>query len=135
MAAEYLFKPYRLLREPRLVSVIYLGVYLLLAFGIGFATLVTQPVSAVDPTLVAVTGWLALTGGLFGAASLWSGVWWLERIGITLSIGGICARMVIVNNLAYPSSVWQGESALTIICLLMLARFLRIAGLALDPTK
>lgn len=140
MAAElggYFLQPFRLLREPRVVSIIYLAAYILFALGIGGATLLFghEPGSGVDPWLIDIVGWLSLAGGALAACSLYSGIWWLERLGITLIMAGAGGRMVVVWYLAHPNDYWQRESVLAIVCLLLLDRLLRISGLLLDPTK
>ena len=131
--------PWRLVKEPRPLSVLVGLSYLTLAFTVGLHTIVNAPSTAlaehVSLTLAATVGVLTLLGGILAAGSLVGGAWFVERTGILFLVGGLIARAVIVWHSPDLGAVVPRMGEIAAILLLLAGRYVRIWGLDLDPTK
>ena len=131
--------PYRLLKEPRVISAILAVAYLTIAALIGLPTLAATPQTMLaehtNITLASLVGGLTILGGALAASSLVGGSWIVERAGIAWIIGGLIARAVIVWNLPWDPSTIVHLGELIALCLLLAARYARVSGLDLDPSR
>ena len=131
--------PYRLLREPRIISAILAAAYLTIAALIGMPTLAATPQTMLaghaNITLASLVGGLTILGGALAASSLVGGSWIVERAGIAWIIGGLIARAVIVWHLPWDPSTIVRLGELIALCLLLAARYARVSGLDLDPSR
>ena len=137
---EQWLRPYRLLKEPRVVSLLLALCYAAIAFGIGLPTITNVPDTIlgvhVDYSLAVVVGLFALGGGIMAASSLLGGAWFVERTGIVFIMGALAARAAIVVFLPMTDAQTIVRVAELLTIGLLLGVRLRIVGqLALDPTK
>jgi hypothetical protein len=135
---EKLTRPWLLLKEPRFVSAMLAIAYTAGAFA-GLILIADTPGDLVDKNGIALAflvGGLFSVGGLLGVISLHGGDWWMERACIYF----ICAAM-----LGYMIALWFFDASLserlirTLLSIafvaLLAARFYKIRGMTLDPTK
>ena len=138
-AWEWWTHPYRLLKEPRLVSAILAAAYLTIAAMIGLPTLAATPQTLLAErtslTLATIVGTLTILGGALAASSLVGGSWIVERAGIVWIVGGLIARAIIVWHLPWDASTVVRLGELIVLCLLLAARYARVSGLDLDPSR
>lgn len=131
--------PWRLLKEPRSLSLMMAFAYLVGALAIGLHTIANAPTTTlgqpIDTTLAIIVGVLCLVGGILAAGSLWGGAWVIERTGIAFLAGGLIARGVLVWYLPWDASTVPRLGEIAIILFLLTARTIRIWGLDLDPTR
>lgn len=133
-------EPYRMLKEPRLVSALLGAAYTIIALFVGLPTLLSPPVTplalAVGVALSWVIALFTIVGGITAAASLYGGAWFVERFGILLMIGGLLARAATVVQLQIPVVQAAPRVAeIVALCLILAARYRRISGPVLDPTR
>ena len=128
-----------LLHEPRVITALHLLGYLILSLG-GVMALATPPSSLQaewGPLLTGLWGGALIVGGLVALVSTPRGVWWGERIGITILIVGLLMYASIVGFLHVTASGNRlpqvGVIAYAIVSLLV--RWVRIRGIALDPMR
>ena len=131
--------PYRLLKEPRIISAILAAAYLTIAAMIGVPTLAATPQTMLAEhtslTLASIVGTLTILGGTLAASSLVGGAWIVERAGIVWIIGGLIARAIIVWHMPHDASTIVRLGELIVLCLLLAARWARVSGLDLDPSR
>lgn len=128
-----------LVHEPRYLSVIYFGAYLVMAVA-GTAVLLDPPrtiQAGLGASLVLVWSILLIFGGVLGALATLPGIWWLER---PATIACMCAILVYgVAIFALP--VTQYSSRVVSICFIIFAllafavRLVKIKHFAYDPEK
>lgn len=130
--------PWTLLKEPRFISAMWATVYSIFAVnGIIFIGY-TPPdlLYKVGQPLTFLTGGLLITGGILATFSLHGGQWYVERAGIIFCTVGM---------VGYAASTWFFDDSLSeqlmrtlfsisIVCAAA-ARFYKIRGLTLDPSK
>ena len=129
-----------LLDHPRTVVVLLMGSYLGIAAAGLFRIASPHILDVTDlyryPAVA--SAYLAMLGGVLGAASIPCGIWWLERGAISVMVGSILVRMYsLTYQYAQGATPWS-EAAISIaflasIVLGMLVRLIYIRGLALDP--
>jgi hypothetical protein len=127
-----------LLKEPKFVSAMLAASYTALSI-IGLIMIGFTPGDLVNHgmrVLSYFTGSLFLIGGALGVMSLHGGEWWLERACIYASWAGlfgyICAAWIYDASLSEKiiSSLFVAAFSAQLA-----ARFYKIRGLTLDPTK
>ena len=128
-----------LLHEPRVITALHLVGYLILTAG-GTLALISPPSSIQaewGPLLTSLWGGALLIGGAIALVSTPRGVWWGERIGITILIVGLlmyASIAVFLHVTASGNRLPQvGVIAYAIVSLLV--RWIRIKATALDPMR
>lgn len=131
--------PYRLLKEPRLVSACLAAAYLTIAGTIGLPTLAATPhtllAAHVSLGLAWTVGTLTVIGGALAASSLLGGAWIVERGGIWFLWAGLAARACLVWGMPWDTTTIVRLGELLALCLLLAARYARVSGLDLDPGR
>jgi hypothetical protein len=138
MIQRKLALPWTLLKEPKFISAMWGVVYSIYALnGIVFV-LYTPPDLIYRPgqPVTFLTGGLLIVGGILATLSLHGGQWYMERAGIIFGSFGM---------IGYVISVWFFDDSLSekfirtlfsigLMCATF-ARFYKIKGLTLDPSK
>ena len=128
-----------LLHEPRVITALHLLGYFILGGG-GVYALVSPPSSVQaewGPLLTGLWGSALILGALIGLISTPRGIWWGERIGITLLATGLVMYASVVLSLHYTGpGNRMPQAAVILYAIVQLAvRWLRIRTAALDPTR
>lgn len=125
--------------DPKAVSTLAAIAWAFIAYA-GFRAFGSPPTSIANELGgIITTGWAALfiIGGLCGVIGALPGWWYLERAGIVILTTGLLVYDAVVwylhittpGNRAVQGSIVLGMVALS------LARFARISGATLDPTR
>ena len=128
-----------LLQEPRLRSLLLLvGYGTLIIAGVGaFGSPPSTIKAAWGTVLTDIWATLLIVGGTIALAAVPRGIWWAERIGLTvLSVGAAMYLSVIVNlHVTSPGNRIPQAAfvAVTLVCLII--RWLDIRASGLDPTR
>lgn len=120
--------------EPRIVRVIYFGIYGFFVFG-GLGVLIDAPRSfefILGSWQVNLFAGFLILGGVFGGVAVLPGIWWLERVGL-ISLGFGVAHYVIVVASLGTSPLGIGISM--ILLLVFLLRWLDIKEFQLAPKE
>lgn len=130
---------WRLLHEPRAITLLHMIGYTVLAVG-GIVALTHPPTSVQaewGPVLASAWAWALILGGIIALASTPRGIWVGERIGITALAAGLGMYLSVVLNLHLTSTGNRLPQAAVIvyaICSLAI-RWQRIRHAALDPLR
>ena len=126
-------------REPRVISVTYFGIYAVL-FAAAISALLDPPksveghIGAVAMTMLAA---MLAFGGLVGAPSALVGIWWLERTAVfaiamsALIYGGIVATLHVTGT---GNRLLQLGFVVTVL-LMQIVRWHRIRQRPYDPDR
>lgn len=127
-----------LLKEPKFISAMFAASYTAITLS-GALMIIYTPIDLVDNGVTMLSyysGGAFLIGGVLGVFSLHGGEWWLERA---------CIFLVWAGLSGYIFAVWEFDSTLSEKAIWTLfivalaahlgARFYKIRGLTLDPTK
>ena len=128
-----------LLHEPRVITALHLVGYLVLTVG-GTLGLISPPSSLQaewGPLLTSLWGGALIVGGLVALVSTPRGIWWGERIGITILIVGLLmyASIVVFLHLTSPGNRIPQVGVVAYAIVSLLVRWVRIRGVALDPMR
>lgn len=130
----------RILDHPRIAVALLMGCYLGIAAAGLFRILSPHVLDVSDlyryPAIA--SAYLAMLGGVLGAAAIPYGIWWLERGAVPVMVGSILVRIYsLTYQYSQGATTWSemaiSISFLTSIVLGMLLRLIYIRGLALDP--
>lgn len=126
-------------QEPKIVTLYQTFIYLLL-FLAGISALIQQPYTIADKLGLALATWwgvMATLGGLLGMVSCPPGIWWLEKVAIPLSIGGVGIYALTLSTLSYTQPAMKTiHIAMALMMVLhFAARYARIRKSAYDPEK
>lgn len=128
-----------LLHEPRVITALHLVGYLVLALG-GVIALIAPPSSIRaewGSLLTMMWGSALVAGGAVALVSTPRGIWWGERIGITVLIIGLLmyASIVVFLHLTSPGNRVPQLGVVAYAIVSLLVRWVRIRGVALDPLR
>lgn len=134
----YLTRPWRLLREPRVVSALWVLIYLV-ATVVGIAQTQEPGLPVMEPagTQVAYGSAIAMAiGGVLALAAVLPGWWGVERGGVLLVMSGIAVRMLTIPATSDTLAEAIVRGGINVIAALALViRLIHIWGLDLDPTR
>lgn len=132
----------KLISEPRAINTAQFILYTI-ATVTGFAAAIgaLNPLftsSTVGPWLIVTAGSILTIGGVAGAVSIPTGMWWLERI--ALMILGVSWLMLLPAATYYAtvttsSAIWLVIALLCTAILSLYIRYRRIDWAYLDPTR
>lgn len=133
----YLLYPWRLLREPRIISAV-LGITYFVLATMGSAGIAdpedSLPRGWQQPW--AIIAWLLLVGGILGAASMWRRLWWLERVAIWMIIAACVGRVLVLSQIVAELGSFVIRSGFILVVVLMfVVRLIRIHGVPADPYR
>lgn len=128
-----------LIQEPRVVTVIQTLEYLIV-LGIGMSVILRPPTSIrgeLGPVLMDAVGMLLMLGGALGVVGTPRGIWWVERLGIIASCGGLLIYLSVVVQL---EATTQGSRLLQLGVILLavvglIKRWARISRYQYDPER
>jgi len=129
---------WRGIQEPRIVTLIQTGIYLV-TFAVGIDALLDPPVSvrgAIGPVLTTCWAVFLVLGGALGAVAAPPGVWWLERVGVMACMSGllIYGAVLVALHVTSPDGNRLPLAGVTLIATgSFLVRWFRIRRYAYDP--
>lgn len=119
---------------PAVITGIHAVVYLLQVW-LGVYVLTSVPTLSIEVVGSALTnywGWMCTIGGLLGFLGCVPGVWWLEKIGLSLVWSAGVIQLLI---LASSNRSTGHATALVCFMALLVVRWMRIRSAALDPAR
>lgn len=130
---------WRLLREPRAVTAVSGGAWLIVV-AVGISALLSPPPTlshAWGSTITWVWAMPLIMGGLISVAGCLPGWWWVERVGILATGTGVMMYLsiVVILHVCGPNSQLVSAGHIIVILAGLTTRWLQISGLALDPAK
>lgn len=134
-----IWHPWRILREPPLLSGLYSLAYAgFIVAGVAWVLDPRDDVIAYELGVASgyLMSWLWVAGGLLGVMSMIKGLWFAERSGLWFCIGGLLGRAFIITQ----TPIESGERALMLALIatftfLLLARIFSITGADLSPYR
>lgn len=138
-AKKFGVRLWRMVREPKVVSVAYFFIYLALFVG-GLSALIEPPTTiagSVGSFSMYTLAFLLTFGGLLGAPSALVGVWWAERVALlsvgvsSLIYGGVVASLHVTHD---GNRLLQ-LSFIVVVVLMQLVRWQRIWLRPYDPDR
>lgn len=125
--------------EPRVVRAFYAMIYAALLVA-GVMVLVHPPMSIegeLGELITAVWGWFLVLGASAGFAAVLTPYWFVERVGIFLSVSGASVYAVVVLYLQFVQTGNRIVQLMFIIIaiLTLTLRWVRIRGALIEPGR
>ncbi len=136
----WLRKAWASVTEPRHLKVAY-ALFYAAAVGLGVIALVAPPQSIageLGPVLTVAWGVLAILGGAVGAGTVFTGWWFLERLGIVLIWAALGIYLLVVVILQISASEGNRGAQITLFVFaggLFYVRWWLIRSYSFEPRK
>ena len=130
---------WRMVREPRIISVLYFFIYLAFLAG-GLSALIDPPSSIAGSigsfSMYGLAGMLTF-GGLIGAPSALVGIWWVEKLAV-ISVGMsafIYGGIITALHLSSEGNRLLQLSFVVVVFLMQIVRWHRVRIRPYDPDR
>ena len=127
-------KLYMLVEEPRNVRIVYFTMYCVMLV-LGVVALMDPPRTLSEWTPIWAS--FIVLGSLLGACSIFTGRWWVERVGTLLTMSGAAsyASVVLAAHLHGSGNRVVQFCSLVALALSFFARYFMVRGADIEPGR